>query len=293
MRSYVRPGPEAGSEILSINGIDAAELVQRCGRGVPIDGRATMRRIRKVEYEFDYWCGPVLGFPCVFSLKVRAPGTSDVVAFEIPAIGRDSLVRAGKALFPADPPGVAKPPFELEMLDGGKIAVMTVRTFSKDDSFDPAKSFGSVFGRLKAAGTTDLVIDIRGNGGGRDTNAALLYSYIAADTFRYVSQRLINQKRFAFIRETDDWFLNFASFLLKTKNLPDGRYQIDMGIDHLQKPRQDRFAGRVYVLTDARTFSTASEFATLVKFYKRGSIVGEETGNAYGGDSGAIVSYVL
>jgi C-terminal processing protease CtpA/Prc len=61
----------------------------------------------------------------------------------------------------------------------------------------------------------------------------------------------------------------------------------------VQQVRQPRFSGRLYVLTDARTFSTTSEFASLVKWYKRGTIVGEETGNAYGGDSGASVSYVL
>lgn len=96
-------GPQAGSEIVSINGIATADLLRRCGRAIPIDGSAELRRLRKIEGEFDYWCGPLLGFPSTYKLEVRPAGALRSVAMNVQPITWDSLRKAGTILFPNDP----------------------------------------------------------------------------------------------------------------------------------------------------------------------------------------------
>ena len=293
IRSYLTDGPQAGAEIVSIDGLATSQVLDRCTRTIPVDGAADLRRYRKLEREFDSWCGTVMNLPAEYTLGYKPSGSDTIRTARIPAITWDSLRKARTRLYPADSVTRVEPQFEFRVGDAAQPAVMMVRSFSKSDGFNPSREFAAAFRKISEAGAKNLIIDIRGNGGGRDTNAALLYGYMATDSFSYISSRIANGKRFGFLRKTDDWFLNFMLPFIRTKSLPDGRVKLNMGIDRAQQPRDPRFRGRVFVLTDARTFSTASEFATLVKLNRRGVIVGEETGNAYGGDSGAVVSYTL
>ncbi|GAB3341164.1 hypothetical protein GCM10027299_55170 [Larkinella ripae] len=53
----------------------------------------------------------------------------------------------------------------------------------------------------------------------------------------------------------------------------------------LQLPRAPGFSGAVYLLINGGTFSTAAEFAALVRSQKRGQFIGQETGGGYLGNS--------
>ncbi|MGZ4038664.1 MAG: S41 family peptidase, partial [Bacteroidia bacterium] len=46
------------------------------------------------------------------------------------------------------------------------------------------------------------------------------------------------------------------------------------------EPRAENYSGKVYVLMDGASFSTTGFFGSLIKYYKRGLIIGEESGGA-------------
>lgn len=104
---------------------------------------------------------------------------------------------------------------------------------------------------------------------------------------------MLNKERFAFISQTSDWMLNWMSYFISKRKTSDGRWALNRDLDRSQKPAANAYHGRVFLLVDGRTFSTASEFVSVARHYRRATIVGEETGTAYGGGSGGAVSLVL
>lgn len=151
------------------------------------------------------------------------------------------------------------------------IALLKIGTFRQDALQNAGISFDSfldsAFSVLKERKTTSLIIDLRGNGGGRDVYGSLLYAYLSDTTFRYY-QKLETSLR-----------------VLKEEEHPNLA---------LQQPAKNAFSGKVYVLINGLSFSAASEFCTVVKNNNRAVFVGEETGGTYcGNTSGNFTEAVL
>jgi C-terminal processing protease CtpA/Prc len=53
----------------------------------------------------------------------------------------------------------------------------------------------------------------------------------------------------------------------------------------VQQPRAPVFTGRLWILIDGGTFSTAAEFCSVARSLKRGTFIGEETGGTYEGNT--------
>lgn len=299
-RLYVRrtylgeAGPPAGSEVLSVNGMSANAFVAVCTRHVSVDGHAFTRAHRRIEREFEQTCGPVHGLPAEYMLSYRAPGDS-------PTSTRTATVRAVswaerrrllRATFPGDT--MAPPSGEFRVLDRAPVAVLTLRTFVKTDAFDPGQFIERAFEQLRGASVASLIIDLRGNTGGRDTYAATLYRHIAPDTFTYYARRLLNKKRFEFLEGTDDWFINYLTLVYPPmRERSDGGYELRMAMDRPMRPTEGAFGGRVFLLVDGNTFSVGPEFAALFRHKQRGVILGDEMATVESGGSGAVMSLTL
>jgi hypothetical protein len=151
------------------------------------------------------------------------------------------------------------------------IALLTIRTFANDDlrgaEIDFAGFLDSAFNEINTKKITSLIIDLRGNGGGRDAYGALLYAYLSDITFRYYQK------------------LETSSKILDEKEHPNLS---------LQQPNNNYFKGKVYILINGLSFSATSEFCTVVKNNNRGIFIGEETGGTYcGNTSGNFIQMVL
>jgi hypothetical protein len=295
-RNYLpEGGPPAASEILAIDGVPAAEYLDRCLRHISADGTMRIRGLRRLEREFELTCALVSGLPPEYHLTYRipsrdAPGDSvrtSVVA-AVPWRDRRALIAARA------PDDTTRPaPGEVRLLPDEPIAILTLRTFVKGDGFDPGEFIARAFGRIRSGGVRDLVIDLRGNTGGHDSHAALLYQHIALDTFTYYQRRVLNRRQFQFLKGTDDWFMNYRLRFIPMRRAEDGLYELRMKMDRPMPPHRDAFTGPVTLLVDGNTFSAGPEFAALFRGESRGTIVGEETGTAQAGGSGATVGMVL
>ena len=116
-----------------------------------------------------------------------------------------------------------------------------------------------------------------------------LFSYLADSTYKFLDR----------IEVSSDHKLTLLQFseLSKTKiHNPRNVSRTDSGTYVVkekyykflepQSPRSNNFRGNVYVLTGHKSFSAASLFATLVYAYKRGEIIGQETGGSASGLNG-------
>ncbi|MFZ1807186.1 MAG: S41 family peptidase [Cyclobacteriaceae bacterium] len=162
-------------------------------------------------------------------------------------------------------------------------ALLDIRTFdsrtisqSEQDYYDFLESS---FSELKQKNVKNLIMDLRGNGGGDDNYGATLVSYFAKDSFRY----------FEHIEVTD----NYDGY--GKVNLKNGRRLMTShkGLDVWQ-PQANGFTGNVYVLIDGFSFSTCADVATVMHHHQLATFIGEETGGGYDGNtSGNSKSLVL
>jgi hypothetical protein len=150
------------------------------------------------------------------------------------------------------------------------IAVLTIKTFdmnrlNQEDIY--FRNFlDSAFTEINAKKIKKLVIDVRNNGGGEDSNGSLLYSFLTDKPFAYYSS----------LETVSSKFPEDAHPNLK-----------------IQQPQKNNFLGKCYFLINGKSFSTTSEFCAIAKSNARGKFIGEETGGGYYGNTGGEMERVI
>ncbi len=151
------------------------------------------------------------------------------------------------------------------------IALITIKTFSYSNLTESKEDFGafldSAFNDIKRKKVTKLIIDLRGNGGGADVYGSYLYSFLTDRTFKYYSR------------------LETSARELRVAEHPNLS---------IQKPIENPYSGKVFILINGLSFSATAEFCSIVSSNQRGKFIGEETGGTYyGNTSGNFVNTIL
>jgi hypothetical protein len=159
----------------------------------------------------------------------------------------------------------------LEFLDDGKIAYFRYPAFEKTQA-EEAK-VRAIFKDIRKSGARELIVDIRGNGGGNSSMGDLILSHLCSGRFRQfsaiktrISRDLLDQSR----REGWRHFLKYGSLEGLTVTNKEGW-------EEPEKP-EAFFDGRAWLLVDELTFSSGVGFAAAFRDYVHGEIVGAETG---------------
>jgi hypothetical protein len=279
-----------GSEVLSINGHAMGEILRRLGDRLPADGSIETGAEHELSSRFAFWYYTLEGQPSSFRILTQGPD-GDTTSFELPAAPSSAVPDPS-----SQPASLA-----LSFRDDSSVAVIKIGTFSADEieaaRLDYAAFLDSVFASVRTARSRDLVIDLRGNDGGRDVYGSMLLGHLVSRPFAYYRSLEARTRRVTFWRHTnvDSTFnASFGKGLVAMKGggyrLPRSRHQ-NLGE---QPPRSPRFEGRVWVLTDGGTFSTAAEFCSVARSLGRALFIGEETGGTYeGNSSGTFVILTL
>lgn len=101
------------------------------------------------------------------------------------------------------------------------------------------------------------------------------YDRVVGKNSRLIKERILTHEKNGKILTSED---------LITLKKADGVYDTIIYNEIPIRENLLRFNGKVYLLTSAQTFSSAADFAQCFSYYKRGKIIGEETG-------GLVVSY--
>lgn len=279
-----------GSEIVAVDGVPAPDLISRLAAYVPADAHVVSRRTRVLERDFSLLLALDSDLAGAHSIDFRAEPGAPAASAVVPTVAYRALRASGAVGIPEGRDAGAG---GLDLKPGSRTAILRVATFSADRKHDVPGFLAGAFRRIREAKTEDLIVDLRGNGGGRDSLGARLYSHISRAPFAYVRSRRINKPSFDFVRGTPERWLNLQIRKAGTRPLPDSGFALDGDLDAIQQPAREPYAGRVCLLVHGLTFSTASEVASIAKHHRRAILVGEETGSAYVGDSGATVSLQL
>lgn len=145
-------------------------------------------------------------------------------------------------------------------------------TDSDEDQYD--QEMDAVFADFKAAGVTDLVLDLRFNSGGSETSATNLASLIAPDAS--------NSKIF-FKKEYNE---KVEDEILKDPNA--GPSFLQRNLETKAQNIGSQLGGRVFVLTGSRTASASELIINGLKPYMNVILIGDVT---YGKNVGSISIY--
>jgi rhodanese-related sulfurtransferase len=289
------PGIAAGSEILSINGLGIADVLTRLMALIPSDAGIATRKLRLLE---DPWVfGRLLAIefdrPASFRLGLRPPSDGAPREATVPGIKAAEIAAVLKERY--GEPAAEVPLYELSFRD--KTAVLTVRALA-DDGAPGRPGFPDflkqAFADIATRQAASLVVDLRECGGGRDDYAKLLFAHVAEQPFLYYRSVEAKKDRYDFFKFTSESPADAEDFARSVRKNDRGGFDV-LGYPNAgpQSPERPVFPGRAAVLIGGGSASATGEAILLFHYNRRAVFLGEESGAAYGGTTGYVVTATL
>lgn len=277
--SYGASGVPVGAEIVSINGKPMTAVTAQLLAQVLVDGTVESARWQLLGEQFaGYYAsfiGPAQDFVVGYRMKGGAVKTVRLSSVEVGAIRQKGIEApqqpGNEASLHVDSLGVTFPK--------PGVALLRIPVFMPQEGAQPWEAFlQNAFGRIKAADTQHLILDLRNNEGGMDRFGAQLYAWLTNQPFYYYD-------RITVVSDKDLSFRPYASLpgqydqLKAFINKQGDEYVFTMnpGLGE-QAPQPHGYTGKLYVLINGRSFSVTSEFSAIVRDRHRGVFIGEESG---------------
>jgi C-terminal processing protease CtpA/Prc len=170
----------------------------------------------------------------------------------------------------------------------GKYAVMTISTFSNGQL---RRFFRKSFRDIEKRKIEHVVIDLRSNGGGKVSHSTLLTKYVSRKPFKvadsvYSTSRTLRP----FLSETQFSLFNELFFYSLSYKKKGTTHHISRLENKMYQPKKkNHYAGQLYILTHGPTFSASTLFSNVMKGQEKVTLIGEETGGGWYGNSGIII----
>lgn len=260
-------------EILLINGKNADSVFYHIENRQPRDGNNKLYAKYVSETYFRSYYGFLFGFCKTYNLKLKSQN-GEIENKIIDALPLKTIKQRRQEL----------PVKRYDKIDHEKgiywkinkeknyvylfISDWTTKDMKKKYGLSHKKEFAKFFSEITAQQIKSIIIDLRGNQGGDGENAIDFLKYIMPQSFKY----FLSVKKY----NHSGKLINTAKRLYKT-----------------HKPNKAPFAGKILLLTNGGTFSNSSIFSEVIKKYKRGQIVGTETGGCGKILSGGVGNFVF
>ncbi|MCC7402626.1 MAG: peptidase S41 [Chitinophagaceae bacterium] len=172
-------------------------------------------------------------------------------------------------------------------------AFMDLNSFGR--GFHLQKFFRQSFRYLRKNHINNLVIDVRGNGGGSVNNSTFLSRFLSDHRFKIADSLYAISRKSRYGRYIQNNFWNDLFIRIFSHRKQDGHYHFGYFERHYFKPKKDNhFSGTVYIITGGNSFSATTLFLNSVIHQKNITVVGEETGGgSYGNNAWLIPDVTL
>ena len=300
-----------GTKILEINGQSMNAIYDTLIPYFPTDGNNLTNKHSRFIYglELHLWYYLLIDRPETFVVKLETP-QKKLIKKRYNAVTAKELFKNYKTYTSQKDPALRRyldywkrwnkknssRPIRHEFIDD-HTALLTVGNFT---SHKFEKIIENAFNEINKKNIKNLIIDVRGNGGGSDDQGRKLFTYLIDKPSAYYDSLYtttgISDTTFLF-KHTDKNQAWYFENLPLVEQLPDGRFATkpegNPGV-LIQKPQDNNFSGDVYVIMNGRSASAASEFTAAVHFNRLATFVGEESGGAYnGGNGGDFAQFLL
>ncbi len=285
-----------GTIITSINGVKSNNVISRMFDFMVKDGYADNVNYIRLSASFPYFHRNIFGLYKTYNVGYKdSTGIEKhtVLPFFIPPA--DSLGKQKKITSGIKEKKLSRKQ-KLENIRSLQIdtstATMTINTFSKAHLHH---FFKSSFRHLAKNKIQNLIVDIRANGGGDIDNYVLLTKFLRKTSFKVADTAYAISKSFKpYTHHITSGFFNNIGLLFVTHKESDGKYHFGYWERHTFRPKRiNHFDGNIYVLTNGLTFSASSLFCNAIKGQENVTLVGEETGGGWYGNSGIMIPDII
>lgn len=287
------PELQPGTELLAIDGHPTAEVLPRLRSLISADGYGTGFQDQELEVGFfDSYYWSFYEAKPAYPLLVRDSTGRQHLLTPLPRPARPK---------PAAPPAL---PLSAEQERARQLArlhavrypeglpataILRIREFSYDELEDYKQFHARLFADLAQRHIKQLVIDLRGNGGGNLEIATDLLKYLLKHDFVLTKSALAPVFAPSFMQPDSTKPAYFDT--THVKRLPNNTFAFANSDIGPQQPYRGRyFRGKVVLLVDGGTFSAASNLAASLRAQRRITIIGQETGGGEAGCSGGNIS---
>jgi hypothetical protein len=300
-----------GVQILAINGKTTRQLTDALFPYIVTDGYSPIGKYQYLStgLHFSSWYGALFGYTDSFDIRY-ADAFGDVYERRIPLYDprADTVHRSlGRVLQPGIAqrgPGPAQRvrhprrrnrrrsellfDRSLELDSATSTAFMTLNTF--EHGYHLRGFFRHTFHQLKEQHVKNLVIDVRSNGGGDASLSTLLTRYLIDKKFKLADSLYALRRHSRYDHYINNGRIYSLLTWFVTRKQKDGFYHFGHFERHYFAPfKNDHFDGHVYVLTGGNSFSATCLFAGALKGQSNVTLVGEETGGAYYGNTAWMI----
>ncbi len=170
------------------------------------------------------------------------------------------------------------------------VAVLKIRDFSKGR----VKVYDTIFAELNKHNVQNLIIDLRGNPGGRLNEIHKLAQYLNDTAFVFIKPATITKRTTFFnlyrgksvaSKILGTPFISIFSTIrgLRANRNEMGELQLPLKSSKITQPKPLNYKNNIYVITDGMTFSAAAIISSHLKGRNRAVFVGDETGGTFNG----------
>lgn len=299
-------GIEPGSEIQTINGVPAADIIAKLLTLVKADGDNNGKRISDLQltglgkYEaFDIY------FPLLFPPSKGTTYTLQIMPFQKNSSVSADVITVNRAyrkqlLFknfklkdlPADSL------LQFKIINEGKTAYLKLGTFVDYNlTLDWKKFLASAFKTIDKKNIKSLVVDIRNNEGGTTGIPTELLTYITDKPVQIEkSLSLVRYQKMKpiYTKMIDTWDKSAFDFTSQTEPYQPGYYKLnDSGNEFSDvKPKKKTFKGDIVLLVNEANSSGTYYAARIAKFNKLATLIGTVTGGDGKGINAGVIGFM-
>lgn len=287
-----------GVVLKSINGMDQKQLKDTFFNYIATDGYSICGKYQSLStgFAFANLYKNVFGLPNSFDVQyIDSTGEEKKVNLPIYDFRSDTMNRMNFSVEHLTKHSKKNAPqfsfflntnLQLDTVNGN--AFMTLNTFDRNNHLK--KFFHKSFAALDENHIQNLIIDVRSNGGGDAGISTLLTRYIIDKKFKLADSLYALNRKSKYDKYIEKSFLYYVMMLFVTKKHHDGKYHFGYFERHYFSPKTNHhFDGKVYILIGGNSFSATTLFVGALKGQKNVTLVGEETGGGYYGNTAWII----
>lgn len=282
-----------GLKILSINGLSASRVIDTLFPLVAIDGYAKNFSYQNISNSFSSYYNS--RFPGLKNYTVTYTNDrNEVHSILIPSLGssRDTTRRQVISTPPATTTERRRKINAVRSftIDSSKTyALLRINSFTR---YLKKSYLKKTFRKLERQQVTNLIIDVRNNGGGLIKSSLLLTRFIKQQPF-YFTDSIFSKTRVirSSVKVKKKFFHNIGMILLNRKQ-NDSLFRFSF-FQKQYEPKTNAYKGNVIVLTGGYSFSATTMFLSNVKGQNNVTLLGEETGGGYYGNNGVFIPEIV
>ena len=284
-----------GTIVTAINQMPVKPLVDSLYSIISTDGYSINFKSQVLTNNFAGWYKAKFGdVDSVYQISyIDSAGnasTTSIAAYVPPKPKKDSVSKLTVASSkPKKPKPVPPKKWTLLVDSATNTAFMNLSSFSGSGL---RKFIRQSFRTIKTRSVKNLVIDIRSNGGGNIKNSTLLSRYISDHSFKIADSVVANNRGIGKVPLTSFFSVMYYALAKSviSKKEADGKFHFKRFEKHYYAPvTKNHFDGNVYILQGGYTFSASTLFTSPLMKQKNVTIVGEESGGGYYGNTAMMI----